>query len=187
MPRCAWRASRRSTATSRSTPPCTPTSRRSTPARATRCSPIIRCPIRCSSGSCRPAAGQARCPRSCASRSASACRSARRWPQARAELEQAVAAATDDAGPPVEIVWSGGQFAPCEIAVDDRWVTLVRDGGHGRARRPAAARRRRLRDRHAPVPRARHPVPHVRPARHPARARRRRARRDRRPGRPSRA
>jgi acetylornithine deacetylase len=37
-----------------------------------------------------------------------------------------VAAATDDAGPPVEIAWSGGQFAPCEIAVDDRWVTLVR-------------------------------------------------------------
>ena len=47
--------------------------------------------------------------------------------EARAELEQAVAAATDDAGPPVEIVWSGGQFAPCEIAVDDRWVQLVRD------------------------------------------------------------
>jgi acetylornithine deacetylase len=46
---------------------------------------------------------------------------------ARAELEQAVAAATDAAGPPVEIVWSGGQFAPCEIAVDDRWVTLVGD------------------------------------------------------------
>ena len=45
---------------------------------------------------------------------------------ARAELEQVVAAATDDAGPPVEIVWSGGQFAPGEIAVDDRWVTLVR-------------------------------------------------------------
>jgi acetylornithine deacetylase len=46
---------------------------------------------------------------------------------ARAELEQVVAAATDDAGPPVEIVWSGGQFASCEIAVDDRWVTLVRE------------------------------------------------------------
>jgi acetylornithine deacetylase len=45
---------------------------------------------------------------------------------ARAELERVVAAATDDAGPPVEIAWSGGQFAPCEIAVDDRWVTLVR-------------------------------------------------------------
>ncbi len=45
---------------------------------------------------------------------------------ARAELEQVIAAATDDAGPPVEIVWSGGQFAPCEIAVDDRWTTLVR-------------------------------------------------------------
>ena len=34
--------------------------------------------------------------------------------EARAELEQAIAAATDDAGPPVEIVWSGGQFAPSE-------------------------------------------------------------------------
>ena len=98
---------------------------------------------------------------------------------ARAELEHAIAAATDDAGPPVEIVWSGGQFAPCEIAVDDRWVQLVRDAARGRARRPAAGRRRRLRDGHAPVPRARHPLPHVRPARHPARARRRRARRDR--------
>ncbi len=45
---------------------------------------------------------------------------------ARAELESVVAAATDDAGPPVEIAWSGGQFAPCEIAADDPWVTLVR-------------------------------------------------------------
>ena len=46
---------------------------------------------------------------------------------ARAGLERAVAQATDDAGPPVEIVWSGGQFAPGETAVDDPWVTLVRD------------------------------------------------------------
>ena len=49
-----------------------------------------------------------------------------RLDETRAELEHVVAAATDDAGPPVEIAWSGGQFAPCEIAVDDRWVTLVR-------------------------------------------------------------
>ena len=46
---------------------------------------------------------------------------------ARAGLERAVAAATDDQGPPIEIAWSGGQFAPGESAVDDPWVTLVRD------------------------------------------------------------
>jgi acetylornithine deacetylase len=44
---------------------------------------------------------------------------------ARAELEHAVAAATDDQGPPVEIAWSGGQFAPGETALDNPWVTLV--------------------------------------------------------------
>ena len=46
---------------------------------------------------------------------------------ARTGLERAVAAAAGDAGPPVEITWSGGQFAPGETAVDDPWVTLVRD------------------------------------------------------------
>jgi acetylornithine deacetylase len=46
---------------------------------------------------------------------------------ARADLERAVAEATDDLGPPVEIVWSGGQFAPGETAMDDPWVTLVQD------------------------------------------------------------
>ena len=46
-------------------------------------------------------------------------------PDAREGLERAVAAAADDAGPPVEIVWSGGQFAPGETALDDSWVTLV--------------------------------------------------------------
>ena len=46
---------------------------------------------------------------------------------ARDGLQRAVAAATDDDGPPVEIVWSGGQFAPGETALDDPWVTLVRD------------------------------------------------------------
>jgi acetylornithine deacetylase len=45
---------------------------------------------------------------------------------ARAGLERAVAAATGDDGPPVEIRWSGGQFAPGETAVDDPWVALVR-------------------------------------------------------------
>jgi acetylornithine deacetylase len=46
---------------------------------------------------------------------------------ARDGLERAVAAAADDAGPPVEIAWSGGQFAPAETALDDPWVTLVQD------------------------------------------------------------
>ncbi|CAA9526437.1 MAG: Acetylornithine deacetylase [uncultured Solirubrobacteraceae bacterium] len=46
---------------------------------------------------------------------------------ARAGLERAVAAAADDHGPPVQIVWSGGQFAPGETALDDPWVTLVQD------------------------------------------------------------
>jgi acetylornithine deacetylase len=45
--------------------------------------------------------------------------------EARAGLERAVAGATDDAGPPVEIAWSGGQFAPGETATDDPWVRLV--------------------------------------------------------------
>jgi acetylornithine deacetylase len=45
---------------------------------------------------------------------------------ARAGLERAVAAAAGDDGPPVEIAWSGGQFAPGETGVDDPWVALVR-------------------------------------------------------------
>jgi acetylornithine deacetylase len=48
---------------------------------------------------------------------------------ARAGLERAVAAATDDAGPPVQIAWSGGQFAPGETAIDDPWVALVQAAG----------------------------------------------------------
>lgn len=46
---------------------------------------------------------------------------------AREGLERAVAVAADDTGPPVEIVWSGGQFAPGETALDAPWVRLVRD------------------------------------------------------------
>jgi acetylornithine deacetylase len=46
--------------------------------------------------------------------------------QARAGLEHAVAAATDDAGPPVQITWSGGQFGSGETAADDPWVGVVR-------------------------------------------------------------
>ena len=46
---------------------------------------------------------------------------------ARAGLERAVAEAADDAGPPVEIVWSGGQFGSGETDVDDPWVGVVRD------------------------------------------------------------
>ena len=45
---------------------------------------------------------------------------------ARAGLERAVAAAAGTDGPPVQITWSGGQFAPGETALDDPWVTLVR-------------------------------------------------------------
>jgi acetylornithine deacetylase len=46
--------------------------------------------------------------------------------EARTGLERAIEQATDDLGPPVEIAWTGGQFAPGETAVDDRWVRLVR-------------------------------------------------------------
>ena len=46
---------------------------------------------------------------------------------ARAGLERAVADATDDAGPPVQITWTGGQFGPGETDLHDPWVTLVRD------------------------------------------------------------
>ena len=101
--------------------------------------------------------------------------------EARAELEQAVAAATDDAGPPVEIAWSGGQFAPCEIAVDDRWVQLVRDAATAELAAPPplvgvgyGTDMRLYRERGIPCLM-------FGPQRHPARARRRRARRDRRP------
>ena len=45
---------------------------------------------------------------------------------ARAGLERAVAEAADDAGPPVQITWSGGQFGSGETAIDDPWVALVR-------------------------------------------------------------
>jgi acetylornithine deacetylase len=44
---------------------------------------------------------------------------------ARADLERAVAGATDDQGPPVQITWTGGQFAPAETALDDPWVACV--------------------------------------------------------------
>jgi acetylornithine deacetylase len=47
--------------------------------------------------------------------------------EARAGLEAAVAAATDDHGPPVEIAWDGGQFASGETAVDAPWVRIVAD------------------------------------------------------------
>ncbi len=44
---------------------------------------------------------------------------------ARAALEAAVAAADDGRGPPVEIAWAGGQFAPAETAADAPFVALV--------------------------------------------------------------
>ena len=46
---------------------------------------------------------------------------------ARAGLERAVAAASDDAGPPVQIRWSGGQFGSGETDPGDPWVAIVRD------------------------------------------------------------
>ena len=100
--------------------------------------------------------------------------------QARHDLEAAVAAATDDDGPPVEIRWDGGQFAPGQTPVDAPWVRLVQDAAADGARGPAAARRRRLRRRHAPLLRARDPDGALRPQRHRARPRQGRARLDRR-------
>jgi acetylornithine deacetylase len=48
---------------------------------------------------------------------------------ARAALEAAVAAADDGLGPPAEIVWAGGQFAPAETPADAPFVGLVRAAG----------------------------------------------------------
>jgi acetylornithine deacetylase len=45
--------------------------------------------------------------------------------EARTEFEQAVAAATDDRGPAVEIAWTGGQFGSGETALDAPWVALL--------------------------------------------------------------
>ncbi len=45
--------------------------------------------------------------------------------QARAALEQAVAAADDGLGPPVEIRWSGGQFGSAQTPEDAPFVGLV--------------------------------------------------------------
>ena len=49
--------------------------------------------------------------------------------EARAALEAAVEAADDGLGPPAEIVWTGGQFAPAETAADAPFVGLVRAAG----------------------------------------------------------
>jgi acetylornithine deacetylase len=45
--------------------------------------------------------------------------------EARAALEAALRAADDGAGPPAELRWSGGQFAPAETAPDDPFAGLV--------------------------------------------------------------
>jgi acetylornithine deacetylase len=45
--------------------------------------------------------------------------------QARAALEQAVAAADDGAGAATEISWHGGQFSPAQTAAEDPFVALV--------------------------------------------------------------
>lgn len=50
--------------------------------------------------------------------------------ESRAALEAAVAGARGPAGPPVEIRWTGGQFAPSETPADHPFVSLV----HGAAR-----------------------------------------------------
>jgi len=47
--------------------------------------------------------------------------------EARAALERAVLAATDDDGPPVELTWTGGQYAPGETATDHPFVGLVHE------------------------------------------------------------
>jgi acetylornithine deacetylase len=47
--------------------------------------------------------------------------------EARAGLEAAVAAADDDRGPPTEIRWLGGQFAPAQTPIDSPFVALVHD------------------------------------------------------------
>ena len=46
---------------------------------------------------------------------------------ARAAFEAAVAAADDGRGPPIEIAWTGGQFAPAETPLDAPFVHLVAD------------------------------------------------------------
>ncbi len=56
---------------------------------------------------------------------------------ARADLEAAVAAATDDQGPPVEISWSGGQFAASETDVEAPWVRIVQDAAAAELGAPA--------------------------------------------------
>ena len=59
---------------------------------------------------------------------------------ARAALEQAVAAADDGLGPPVEIAWDGGQFAPAETPAGAPFVRLVQDAGEAElGARPRAA------------------------------------------------
>ena len=47
--------------------------------------------------------------------------------EARAAFEAAIRAATDGAGPAVEVTWHGGQFASAETPVDHPFVALVRD------------------------------------------------------------
>lgn len=59
-------------------------------------------------------------------------------PTARRELERVVAAADDGRGPPIEINWSGGQFAPAQTPVDDPFVGLVLDAAREQCS-PAAA------------------------------------------------
>ena len=57
---------------------------------------------------------------------------------ARAALEAAVAAADDGQGPPAEIVWDGGQFAPAETPLDDPFIALVQAAGAAELGAPPA-------------------------------------------------
>ena len=155
--------------------------RASTRARATRCWPTPRSPIRCSSAGCTPGAGQARCPRSCVFEGRLGVPVGESLDDARDGLERAVAAAAGDDRAAGEITWCGGQFAPGRDGRRRPLGALVRGAADAPSSAPAAADRRRLRRRHAPVPRRAIPCVLFGPQRDPAGARRRRARRDRRP------
>ena len=63
----------------------------------------------------------------------------------------------DGEAPPVEVEWTGGQFAPGETPPGHPWVTAVAGAVRAELGRDGAAVGRALRRRHAPVLRPRHP------------------------------
>ena len=126
MRRCGLRACRRSTATSRSTPRCTPTS---APINALPRHPLLAghpLPYPLLVGQLRAGRWSSQVPEELVFEGRLGVPVGTSLADARAGLERAVASAAGDDGPPVQIAWSGGQFAPGETAVDDPWVTLVR-------------------------------------------------------------